>query len=183
MTGPNWNRRRVLQGITASAALLPMGAGALAAPVAARVATLELTNLHTGECVTVEGGQERWEEPALQALCGVLRDHRSGEAHPIDTGLYEQLLGLAALARVDARFEIISGYRSPATNAKLHERSSGVAKKSLHMEGRALDIRLRGVGCKRLAELAVSRAQGGVGYYAKSAFVHIDTGRVRYWEG
>jgi uncharacterized protein YcbK (DUF882 family) len=85
--------------------------------------------------------------------------------------------------RPQPRYEIISGYRSPVTNAALHERSSGVSSKSLHMEGRAIDVRLRGVDCARLNELALAMARGGVGYYASSRFVHLDTGRVRRWTG
>lgn len=150
----------------------------------ARAGELELLNTHTGESLVVPHDADflvaRTALPQLQRL---LRDHRNGEEHAIDAGLYAQLLRLAADARVDPRFEIISGYRSPATNEALHERSNGVAVHSLHIEGRAMDARLKGVDCLALAELARARQAGGVGYYRRSAFVHIDTGGVRTWNG
>ena len=93
------------------------------------------------------------------------------------------LADLAEMAGVDPRFQIISGYRSPETNAALHERSAGVAVKSMHLEGRAIDVRLHGVSCARLGELARTVQRGGVGYYRSSDFVHIDTGRIRSWQG
>ncbi len=101
----------------------------------------------------------------------------------MDARLYDQLADLADAAGVEPHYEIISGYRSPATNAALHERSSGVSSKSLHMQGRAMDVRLRSVETARLNELALAQARGGVGYYPGSRFVHLDTGRVRRWQG
>jgi uncharacterized protein YcbK (DUF882 family) len=80
-------------------------------------------------------------------------------------------------------FSVISGYRSPQTNAQLHERSSGVSSHSLHMEGRAIDVRLTGVACADLAQHALDMQRGGVGYYRQSDFVHLDTGRFRTWKG
>jgi uncharacterized protein YcbK (DUF882 family) len=78
-------------------------------------------------------------------------------------------------------YQLISGYRSPATNAKLRNASSGVAKRSLHMRGKAVDIRLPGVELKHLRQAALSLRAGGVGYYPKSNFIHVDTGRPRFW--
>ena len=88
-------------------------------------------------------------------------------------------------AQADPHYEIISGYRSPASNAKLRSRSaqSGVAEKSLHMQGKAMDVRLKGVSTATLRDLALAAGRGGVGYYERSNFVHIDTGRVRKWVG
>jgi uncharacterized protein YcbK (DUF882 family) len=120
---------------------------------------------------------------ALGKLDRLLRDHRSGEAHPIDPRLFDALHQLAGLAGREPEYEVISGYRSPASNAMLNANSSGVARNSLHMQGRAIDVRLRGVSCARLRDLAIPLQLGGVGYYAKSAFVHLDTGRVRSWSG
>jgi uncharacterized protein YcbK (DUF882 family) len=145
---------------------------------------LELVNTHTSETLTVafqRAGQ--FVATALADLARILRDHRSGVVHPIDAQLYLQLVDLASAAEVDPRFEIISGYRSPATNAKLANNSSGVARRSLHMDGRAIDVRLKGVSCARLRDLALVAARGGVGYYHKSDFVHLDTGRFRAWAG
>ncbi|MBS0399474.1 MAG: DUF882 domain-containing protein, partial [Proteobacteria bacterium] len=99
----------------------------------------------------------------------------------MDAGLFDLLWDLRAAADRDATFEIISAYRSPATNAMLHRRSSGVAEHSQHLLGKAIDIRIRGFSTSRLAELARGLKRGGVGYYARSDFVHVDTGRVRYW--
>jgi uncharacterized protein YcbK (DUF882 family) len=82
---------------------------------------------------------------------------------------------------VPARYEVISGYRSPATNARLHAAGHCVAEHSQHMEGRALDVRLKDCPLSRLYELALAAQRGGVGYYPRSNFVHIDTGRVRTW--
>ena len=178
------SRRSVLRGLGA------LALGVAGSPVGAfpeRVAgtgILELTNTHTGELLQVaHDAQLSVDARGLPKLQHLLRDHRNGQEHMIDCGLYAQLLVLARDARVDARYEIISGYRSPATNELLHRMSHGVATRSLHLQGRALDVRLRGVDCLRLAELARVRQAGGVGYYARSAFVHIDTGDVRTWNG
>ena len=81
-------------------------------------------------------------------------------------------------------YEIISGYRSPATNEKLRQTGGGgVARRSLHMDGRAIDVRLAGCRLSQLRDLALAMNAGGVGYYPTSAFVHLDTGRVRSWSG
>jgi uncharacterized protein YcbK (DUF882 family) len=145
---------------------------------------LSLRNLHTGErlqvCYFDDG---RYQPVALAQLNGLLRDHRSGQSAAIDPRLFDQLHTLAAGARCAPHYEIISGYRSPATNDQLRARSEGVARHSLHTEGRALDVRLRSVNCSRLRDLAIGQGLGGVGYYAASDFVHIDTGRVRTWTG
>jgi uncharacterized protein YcbK (DUF882 family) len=145
---------------------------------------LELHNTHTRESLAV--AFERAGEFVAASLAGltqILRDHRSGHAHPMDVRLYAQLADLAQAAGVEPRYEIISGYRSPSTNAKLADNSSGVAKRSLHMEGRAIDVRLKGVSCAQLRDLALAAARGGVGYYRRSDFVHLDSGRVRTWAG
>ena len=145
---------------------------------------LSMRNLHTAEKVQVRYFEEgRYLPDALKQLNHLLRDHRSGMAANMDHKLFDQLHGLAAGAQCTPHYEIISGYRSPATNEKLRERSDGVAKQSLHMQGRALDVRLPRVSCSRLRELAIGMQSGGVGYYAKSDFVHLDTGRVRSWTG
>ncbi len=145
---------------------------------------LELRSLHTGESVrfSIREGEPLAEEVRLRVE-RVLRDHRSGESHPMDEGLFVQLARLAALAGVEAKYDIISSYRSPATNAKLRERSNGVSSRSLHMEGRAMDVRLQGVETVELATLARGMRAGGVGCYPADRFVHLDTGRVRTWDG
>jgi uncharacterized protein YcbK (DUF882 family) len=110
-----------------------------------------------------------------------MRDFRTGEVHVIEPGLLDLLHALHG--KLDSRrpFEIISGYRSPKTNAALAENSSAVAKKSLHMKGMAIDINLGDVKLKNLRKAAIALKQGGVGYYPNSNFVHVDIGRVRSW--
>ncbi|MEW6332124.1 MAG: DUF882 domain-containing protein, partial [Pseudomonadota bacterium] len=95
--------------------------------------------------------------------------------------LFDILHDLQQLTAATGTFQIISGYRSPATNAQLHRNSGGVARNSLHTRGQAIDIRLAGVELRHLHRAALSLRAGGVGYYAKSDFIHVDTGRVRFW--
>jgi uncharacterized protein YcbK (DUF882 family) len=143
-----------------------------------------MVSTHTGEHLEVryfEGGA--YLPAALRRMNQVLRDHRSGDVAAIDPRLFDQMHALAVCAGCAPHFEIISGYRSPATNEKLQQASSGVAKRSLHMDGRAIDVRLKGLPTARLRDLALALRSGGVGYYAKSDFVHLDTGRVRAWTG
>jgi uncharacterized protein YcbK (DUF882 family) len=104
-----------------------------------------------------------------------------GDVHRIDPALLDILFDLQTLANRDAPFEVISGYRSPATNAMLHRSSDSVAQHSMHLEGRAIDVRLSGFATRSLAEHARTLGRGGVGFYARSDFVHVDTGRVRFW--
>ena len=174
-------RRRFLA-LGIGAALPLMAPPLAAAEPAAR--TLAVLHLHPGERLkAVYWERGSYLADALSAFNRVLRDHRTGEVHGIAPGV----LDLATLLsdRLEARGEaqIISGYRSPQTNAKLHTASSGVASGSLHMRGEALDIRLPGVDLARLRDAAWSLQRGGVGYYPGSDFVHIDVGRTRHWVG
>lgn len=147
------------------------------------VSRLAFVHTHTGESLDLvyrEGG--RYLSDALAEIDNTLRDHRSGDVYPIDRALLDQLAALGSLLGVGKKpFHIISGYRSPRTNAMLAARSGGVATKSLHMAGRAVDIRMPGVALPTLHRAALSMQSGGVGYYARSNFVHLDTGRVRRW--
>lgn len=143
---------------------------------------LSFSHLHTGERLEVEyfsGG--RYLSDALVEVNHLLRDFRNGEVGPIDPALLDLLHALRTKTASERPFEIISGYRSPATNRMLHERSSGVATKSLHMSGQAIDIRVAGVPLASLRDAALSLGRGGVGFYPGSNFVHVDTGRVRAW--
>lgn len=179
------SRRAVLRSALAlgSASLLPSPARTMEVTVA-KARWLELASTHTGEVLSVAyRGTAGLVDDAVHRLQHLLRDHRNGAQHPMDTGLYDLLADLAEQARVEPRYEIISGYRSPETNAMLHERSAGVATRSLHLEGRAIDVRLKGVSCAELASLALAQGRGGVGFYGRSGFVHVDTGRVRHWQG
>jgi uncharacterized protein YcbK (DUF882 family) len=159
----------------------------LATPVAALANSIEqrsvsFVHTHTGEHLKAtyfRGGH--YDPASLARVNYLLRDFRRGEVAEMDTGLLDILYDLQVLADRDSTFEIISGFRSPATNAQLRAKSGGVAEKSLHMQGKALDIRLTGFSTKKLHEYAMSLRRGGVGFYGSSDFVHVDTGRVRYW--
>jgi uncharacterized protein YcbK (DUF882 family) len=179
------SRRRFLRGVLMGVpAAVALGGPSRALAGAVERRQISLVSTHTGERLAVEyfsGGSYR--DQALAALYRLLRDHRSGDVSPIDPRLFDILHDAAVLADREPRFEVISGYRSPGTNAMLNARSSGVARHSLHMEGKAIDVRLVGYRTDRLRDLALSMQAGGVGYYAKSDFVHLDTGRVRTWAG
>ena len=123
----------------------------------------------------------RYLDDALGEVNRLLRDHRSGAVYAMDTSLLDLLHAVQRRCERDGPFEVISGYRSPATNEMLRRNSSGVAKRSLHMQGRAIDVRISGLDTGKLRRAAMELSAGGVGYYPKSAFVHLDTGRVRAW--
>lgn len=143
---------------------------------------LALRHLHTGEHLAVEYVVSgRYEPEALAAVNHLLRDFRTGDVHAIDPSLLDLLHTLAATVETTRPFEVISGYRSPTTNAALRRRSEGVAAKSLHMVGQAIDIRLGDVRLDQVRAAAIDLARGGVGYYPASNFVHVDTGRIRRW--
>ncbi|SDO53621.1 YcbK family protein [Desulforhopalus singaporensis] len=142
---------------------------------------LGLYNTHTKESLACRVNLTSGRPENVNRLNHFLRDFRTGDVHPIDTDLLYLLSRLQKATGNDDVFEVISGYRSPATNRKLRLASGKVAKKSLHMEGRAIDIRLRGVSTRHLCRIARSFHSGGVGYYPASDFIHIDTGPVRTW--
>ncbi len=168
---------------TLASAHLVAQAGNLLAPVS-KNATRQLAfyHTHTGEKIRLayfEYGQ--YQPDALAELNHFMRDWRTGAVHEIAPGLLDQLYALQAKVETPGAFNIICGYRSPATNEMLHEHSDGVAKHSLHMEGRAMDLSLPGSDLAHLHAAADSLRAGGVGYYPASDFIHMDTGRVRYW--
>jgi uncharacterized protein YcbK (DUF882 family) len=166
------------------------GAGAAAGlilpsvPALAGLPTRQLTfkNLHTHERLSATYWADgRYRPEACQRIDRLLRDHRTGEVAPMSRQLFDALFELQARVGSDAPFEVISGYRSPKTNARLASTHSGVARRSLHMRGMAIDIRLPGCSLKSLRAHAIKMKAGGVGYYPKSGFIHVDVGRVRYW--
>ena len=124
---------------------------------------------------------EHYDPEALEKINNILRDHRNGEIHPIDPKLMDYLYDLLTEVRNHGEVHIISGYQSPKTNKKLRKRSKKVAAGSLHMQGRALDFRLPGTDTAILRDTALAMKRGGVGYYKKSDFIQIDTGRARFW--
>ncbi|MEO8502229.1 MAG: YcbK family protein [Vicinamibacteria bacterium] len=174
------SRRGFLGVAAATAAGLLLPRGVFAQPRAPRV--LRFDHLHTGEKLAIEywkGGT--YESQSLDAINHLMRDFRTGDVHPIDPPLLDLLHDLAEVTGTSRPFEIISAYRSPATNAFLHQHSDGVASHSLHLKGMAIDIRLDDVRLKDLRRAALDARRGGVGYYPGSNFVHVDTGRVRTW--
>jgi uncharacterized protein YcbK (DUF882 family) len=143
---------------------------------------LSLLNLHTGESINATYWAEgHYQTSELRAINRILRDHRTGEVVNIDQNLVDLLNILHHEMNGRQPFHVISGYRSPHTNAKLRSKSNGVAKKSLHMQGKAIDIRLPGRQLSQLHTAALNLKSGGVGYYPKSDFIHVDTGNVRNW--
>jgi uncharacterized protein YcbK (DUF882 family) len=164
----------------AAAKTAPVAPAAAAAAPNERI--LRLYNTHTGESLrSIFWAEGQFIPDALQDINKLLRDHRNNKIAPIDPQL------LVLLDRISAKFgdhptlHIISGYRSPETNEMLHENTTGVAKHSLHMDGKAIDVRIPGQDLAKLHRIAMAERAGGVGYYPDSQFVHMDVGRVRYW--
>jgi uncharacterized protein YcbK (DUF882 family) len=164
-------------------------AGLFAHPLAAKAGRMllpsreiSLFNTHTGEKLSVEYCAEgEYHGEALQEINHILRDFRTGEVMPIDPRLLNLLTAITNQVKPGACIHVISGYRSPATNLSLAGPNGGVAKNSLHIAGKAIDIRIPGCELTTLRRIALGLRSGGVGYYAKSDFVHVDTGRVRFW--
>ena len=174
-------RRGFLRGLAGlSTVALVAPARLLADDRAERV--LSFAHTHTGETLTVPYFAEgHYLARGLARLEHLLRDHRTGDEHVIDPGLYDLLNDLKLATGTREPFQVISGYRSPRTNAKLRASGHGVAKHSLHMDGKAIDVRLADVRTSVLRDAALELERGGVGYYRQSDFVHVDTGRVRRW--
>jgi uncharacterized protein YcbK (DUF882 family) len=173
---------------------LGLGAAALALPILSRLPALaepaplppdrdlSLLNIHTGESAAVEYCRSgRLVTPSLETINHVLRDYRTGETKDIDIRLLDLLNALSRKTAADRPFHVISGYRSPRTNAFLRANGRGVAEHSLHLLGQAVDIRMPGLGLRDLYRAALSLRGGGVGFYPVSDFVHVDVGRVRTW--
>ncbi len=176
------SRRSFLRQISGITAGLAVSSTALAKVQPLPEKTLKLQNLHTGESLKTtfyQGGQFLPE--SLNGINFLLRDHRNNQIGEMDPGLLTLLHDLQGALGTTDPFHVISGYRSPETNAMLSQKSSKVAKKSLHMQGKAIDIRLPGIDIKHLHQAALSLQGGGVGLYTGSDFVHLDVGRVRRW--
>jgi len=202
-------RRRFLTRTTAGAVTLGTaggsllaGAASLLAPNAAEAAVsetlpkpasllqldameprrLHVYSLHTREELSVVYFTHgMYIDENIHSLNHLMRDRRANVSHPIDLNVYDQLFLLQRKFKSKYPIHILSGYRTAETNAKLRSRSSGVAKKSLHMEGRAADFYVPGVGIRKVQQAALDLKAGGVGLYSSSNFVHIDTGMVRNW--
>jgi uncharacterized protein YcbK (DUF882 family) len=174
--------RRALLGTILSGAGACLTRPAFAALTEAGPRRLAFYNLHTGERLAatywVEG---RYIADELKGIDRVLRDFRTGDIAPIDRNLLDLLHVLQQKMDIREPFHVISGYRSPRTNDMLRHESGGVASNSLHMSGKAIDIRVPGRRLIQVRDQALALGAGGVGYYPKSDFVHVDTGRVRRW--
>jgi uncharacterized protein YcbK (DUF882 family) len=173
-------RRAFLVGSLSAATVLGAGRKAAAATVEAH--KLSFYHVHTAEKLTItyrEHGEVV--AGALEEVNRYLRDFRTEQVHDIDVGLLDTLHSLYATFDGRGNFEVISGYRSPRTNAALRHATTGVAEKSLHIEGRAIDVRLTSAKTTALRDAALALKAGGVGYYPESNFVHLDTGRFRSW--
>ena len=182
---PNLVRRRDVLKFGAA-----FGLSAIAAPAWAQTLDIweprraVLDNLHTGETFReVYYANGSYLPDALAEATRVMRDWRTGDEHFIDPTLFDALHAIGDKLETRRPFQVISGYRSPKTNAMLARRSNGVAEHSQHVLGKAIDIRIEGVDLSNLRDAALDLGAGGVGYYPVSSFLHVDTGRVRQWRG
>ncbi|MDY6941983.1 MAG: DUF882 domain-containing protein [Pseudomonadota bacterium] len=176
------NRRRFLMLTATAIGGATLTPGQLLAKTTRPERQIAIRNLHTGERLR----ETYWADgkhihSALESINHVLRDFRTGDIHPIDAGLIDTLYLLSARLDATPEFEIISGYRSPHTNEMLRRSGGGVAKKSYHMRGMAVDVRMPKIPLRDVRQAALQIGAGGVGYYPKSGFIHLDTGPVRSW--
>ncbi|MCP5361724.1 MAG: YcbK family protein [Hyphomicrobiales bacterium] len=145
--------------------------------------SLTLHNLHTGEKLKKipYWSWGRYLEDSVREISLLMRDHYNNKAIHMDTELLDLLYAMQRRLGENKPIEVLSAYRSPETNRNLRKHSNGVAKNSLHMYGKAIDIRIPGYSIQNLRKVAMSLKAGGVGYYPRSKFVHLDTGPVRTW--
>ena len=163
-------------------ALYLAGTGSALARTKAQARTLALENIHTGEALRAtywESG--RYLPDALGEIDCFLRDYRTDQAIAMDTRLLDLLHSLRSVVSSSRPYEVISAYRSPATNAALLEEGHDVAAHSFHTMGKAIDVRLPDRSSAAIRRAAMRLARGGVGYYPRSGFVHVDVGPVRHW--
>jgi uncharacterized protein YcbK (DUF882 family) len=178
------SRRRVLKlgTVIAGTALLPGVALADLRVTYPPERKLKFCNLHTGESLSTTYCEKGcYIDGALKEINYILRDFRANEIKPIDPRLLDLLYSINRGLYTAEPFDIISGYRSPATNAMLAARSEGVARHSMHIQGKAADIRVPGRSLGQVWRAAIGLWSGGVGFYPRSDFVHVDVGRVRFW--
>lgn len=170
---------KILGGVSALSAIPSQSFANIQQP---RELGLSLLNLHTGESIKSTFFSEGiYLNESLNELNFLLRDHRNNQVHQMDRQLLSLLHDLQQQFGEDKPLHIISAYRSPETNEKLRANSKKVAKKSYHMKGQAIDIRIPGVPLKELHKASLAKRAGGVGIYSKSDFIHLDVGRVRSW--
>jgi uncharacterized protein YcbK (DUF882 family) len=173
------SRRRFLQTL-AGGAMTCVASPVLANFVEQR--SLQFVHTHTAEKLTAVYFRDGlYDQSVLARVAYTLRDFRSGDVYGIDPMLLDALFELQVRSGHDKPYQIISAYRSPKTNKNLSAHNKGVAEHSMHMKGKAIDIRVSGVNTKKLRDHALAMMRGGVGYYHDSNFLHVDTGRVRSW--
>jgi|SRR5579872_142699 len=144
---------------------------------------LRLFHTHTNERIDIVYRMgDVYFPDAISRLDQFLRDHRTGDVHPLDVRLFDLLHDLTvSVGKAETEIDIVCGFRTPWSNEFLRRTTSGVASHSLHMEGEAIDIRIPGISAAELRDAALALHRGGVGFYPKSEFVHVDVGRVRRW--
>jgi uncharacterized protein YcbK (DUF882 family) len=176
------SRRRFLRAVANTSVLVLASPAVVAEQYNCSRKVLALVNTNTGDELKLsyfENG--RYLEGALQEISYLMRDFHTGDVHPIDPALLDQLYDLKVQLGIDQSFQVFSGYRSPRTNARLHHRNRNVAKHSLHMQGRAIDIHVDGIKAHKIRNAALAMRRGGVGYSRRADFVHLDTGSFRSW--
>jgi uncharacterized protein YcbK (DUF882 family) len=179
---PKHTRRNVVLGLASAALAAATIPTALAARRPIGLRSVALKNLHTGEHLNaVYWSEGRYVPDAMRRINWLLRDYHTDEVRRIHPDLLDLLAKLHAKLRTREPFQVVSGYRSPATNAMLATMTDGVAQHSLHMQGMAVDIRVPDRSLVKVHHAALSLAAGGVGFYPRSDFIHVDVGRVRHW--
>lgn len=164
-----------------------LGMSLLSGPALATLSTprpriLTLNNLNTGESIKAEFFDGRgYNKDELSRLNHIFRDYRANKVKNIDPHLFDQLYRLQVLLGTTKPVQLISGYRSLTTNNELRENHRGVAKQSYHTKGQAMDFHIQGIQLSNIRKAALKMRAGGVGYYPRSNFVHIDTGPIRTW--
>jgi len=176
-------RRQVLHKALLAVPVLISFSPLLAMAGESPIRKLSFFHTHTKERLSVVYSRKgKYLPEAFDRINHFLGDFRTGEIHAIDPALMDNLYDIqAAGGNKDGIFEVISGFRSLSTNTKLRGKSNGVAKRSLHMCGRAIDVRLAGTDISKLRDISIALRRGGTGYYPQSDFIHVDTGRVRCW--
>ena len=169
--------------LTAAGLSLPVSSLARVADTIWPEKALSFYNTHTGETLrqAVYWAEGNYIPDTLNQIDHLLRDHRTDTIQPIDPALIDLLHALSRQLGATRPIHVISGFRSPASNLLLRQQAQGVAKRSLHMSGKAIDIRIPDCDLTRLRRAAMAQKRGGVGFYPDSDFVHLDTGRVRHW--
>lgn len=175
-------RRRFVTSLATPLAFGLIGLSSREAEAAVRERSVTLHHRHTGESLkTVYFADGRYQPEELRAATHHLRDWRDNTTRPIDPKLLDLLWSLRRSLDTTDPIQVFCGYRSPQTNAMLRRRHYGAARHSLHMQGMAIDLQVPNRSLRGIRSAAMALKGGGVGYYPRSGFVHVDTGEIRYW--